>query len=456
MSLIFTILWFLLALGILVTIHEFGHFYVARRCGVKVIRFSVGFGKPLYIWKDGLGTEYAIAAIPLGGYVKMLDEREGEVDPDELDLAFTQKTVWQRMAIVVAGPVANFILAIVLYCILSLMGGSGIAPVVGNMSSDSPAFQAGLEIGDEILAVDNKVVRTWSDVFSELLYRVGDTGTVELLVVPHDDNAQLSKQRKINIRIDGWLREEDQPDLFAELGIARFMPDGEPVVDQVLDNSAALKAGLLKGDRVLSADFTPINTWREWVSYVQSKPDEAIELLVERDNGTQVLTLIPESRERDGRVEGYAGVATASITWPESMVRDIDYTLWQSIQRGFTQTYEQSTFIVLFIKKLIFAEISTKNLSGSFTIAQVAGDSARAGLSYYLSFLAVLSVSLGVFNLLPIPVLDGGHLLYYVIEVVKGSPVSDKIQMIGYQLGLFVIVSLMVLAHVNDIVRLLS
>lgn len=455
MSILLTALWFFLALGILVTIHEFGHFYIARRCGVKVIRFSVGFGKPLCSWRDRFGTEYTLAAIPLGGYVKMLDEREGEVASNELSMAFTQKTVWQRMAVVIAGPVANFILAIFLFFILALMGNTGVAPVMGELPSEGLAAQSGLQENDEITSVDGKSVTTWSDVFSRLLYRVGDTGTIKLEVRPYLVGGGISAQRVVDLPISQWLNDNDKPDFFKELGIVRFIPDAEPVIEQVVEGSAAEIAGLQVGDKIIEADGQIVDSWQAWVEYVRARADVSIRLLVVRNDQNIPLFLVPKSTQQAGKTIGLAGIST-SISWPENMIRPIEYTFVEAVVQGVSQTWDQSVFILSFIKKLILAEVSTKNLSGSLTIAQVAGDSAKAGLASYLAFLAFLSVSLGVFNLMPIPVLDGGHLLYYVVEAVKGSPVSEKIQLVGYQMGLFLVLGLMIVAHVNDVVRLFS
>jgi regulator of sigma E protease len=455
MSVLLMILWFFLALGILVTFHEFGHFYIARRCGVKVIRFSVGFGKSLYTWRDSTGTEFTLAAIPLGGYVKMLDEREGDVSAHELSMAFSQKSVWQRMAIVVAGPVANFILAIVLYFILALMGSTGLAPVVGELPSGSLAATSGLQQNDEIIAVDGQTVATWSEVFSQWLFRIGDTGNIQFTVKPYPASNNPSIERTIQLPISAWLADESNPDFFNALGIVRFTPNIEPIVEQVLEDSAAEKAGIQVGDRIIEADGQGMSSWQHWVEYVRERPEVAIDLLLSREGKRIKVLLVPKSIKQSERVIGQAGVSTA-VSWPEAMIRPIEYSVWGAIQKGVTQTWDRSIFILSFIKKLVFAEVSTKNLSGSFTIAQVAGDSAKAGLASYLAFLAFLSVSLGVFNLMPIPVLDGGHLLYYAVEVVKGSPVSDKIQLVGYQLGLFFVLGVMVVAHVNDLVRLFS
>jgi regulator of sigma E protease len=449
------VLYFLLALGILVTIHEFGHFYIARRCGVKVLRFSVGFGKPLFTMRDSLGTEYTLAAIPLGGYVKMLDEREGNVAPEELSSAFSQKTVWQRMAIVVAGPVANFILAICLYFILALSGSTGIAPVVGDLPPEGVASQAGLRAGDEIISIDGKVVNTWNTVFAALLHRIGETGDITLLVEPHSEVGS-SVSREVRLPIERWLHDSDEPKLFAELGIVQYIPDMDVVIDQIVEGGAADFAGLKSGDRVLSVDGAVINVWHKWVEYVRARPDVTIQLVIQRQQEQLELSLVPRlTRDETGAEFGQVGVFPA-ISWPKEMVRKIEYSLPEAVVEGFARTGETASLILSFIKKLIFADVSSKNLSGTFSIAQAAGDSADAGVLYYIAFIAYLSVSLGVLNLLPIPVLDGGHLLYYVIELAKGSPVSEKVQAVGYQIGFFCILGVMILAHVNDLLRIFS
>ncbi|MGS2717101.1 RIP metalloprotease RseP [Eionea flava] len=453
-----TILYFFLALGILVTFHEFGHFYVARRCGVKVLRFSVGFGKTLVSWTGRTGTEYALAAIPLGGYVKMLDERGGDVAPDQLIYAFSQKTVWQRIAIVAAGPIANFILAIGLYFVLALSGTQGVVPVVGSMPVDSLVAEAGLREGDEILAVDGEPVQTWAHVFSRLLRRIGDTGDITLTVVTFSyasGSTEVARSsRMVKVPINHWLYDAEEPDLFQSLGLVQFVPDMAAIVDRVVGGSAADLAGIEAGDKILRADNNFISSWQAWVDYVRARADVSINLVVERGGERRDLMLTPRRIvQEDGSEVGQAGVSVA-VVWPNYMVREIEYGVLGSLVEGVRRTGEQASFILSFIKKLVTADVSTKNLSGTFTIAQAAGDSAQAGLSFYLAFLAYLSVSLGVLNLLPIPVLDGGHLLYYVVEAIKGSPVSEKIQLVGYQIGLVCILSVMVLAHVNDIRRL--
>ncbi|MAZ88470.1 MAG: RIP metalloprotease RseP [Cellvibrionaceae bacterium] len=446
-----TILWFLVALGVLVTFHEYGHFYVARRCGVKVLRFSVGFGKPLYTWVGKTGTEYTIAGIPLGGFVKMLDEREGEVPEELLDQAFNRKTVWQRMAIVVAGPLANFILAVLLFWVMLMPGTTDVAPVIGSVKLESVAAQAGLEQGQEIIAVDGEAVNTWQDLNRQLMRRLGETGTMTFTVKYADSSLEYQSEAQL----ENWLKGEEEPDPVKGLGIELWRPTFDARIDQVMSDSPAEKAGLLSGDLLVSADDEALADWGALVEYVRARPGTLIQLGYERDGRVETVALTTKSMElKDGSKVGQIGVMPVRPQWPEEYMRIQEYSLAGAFVKAAQKTWDTSGFVLLSLKKLILGEISTKNLSGPITIAKVAGATAKAGMSYYVGFLALLSISLGVFNLLPIPVLDGGHLFYYLVEAVKGSPVSEKIQMAGYQVGLVMVMGLMVLALYNDVMRL--
>jgi regulator of sigma E protease len=446
-----TIVSFLLALGVLVTFHEFGHYYVARRCGVKVLRFSVGFGKSLFSWHDKHGTEFMLAAIPLGGYVKMLDEREGEVPEELLSQAFTRKTVWQRIAIVAAGPIANFILAVLLFWVMFIPGVSDILPVVGSVQPGSVAEEAGLEGGQEIIAVDGTKTPTWQALHRQLLKRLGESGEITFTVQYKDSNLVYESEAVL----DNWLKGVDEPDVIAGMGLEMYRPPFIVEIATVLPESPAERADLRAGDIVRSADGQLMPEWMDWVKYVRARPGQNMQLEVERGGQTLSLNITPKRIVTEaGEAQGQVGVSPVLPKFPEEMQRTYEYTLAGAFVAGVEKTWETSHFVLLSVKKLIFGQISTKNLSGPITIAKVAGDSAKAGWVYYVSFLALLSVSLGVFNLLPIPVLDGGHLLYYVVELIKGSPVSDKVQLVGYQMGLFMVLGVMVLAVYNDIMRL--
>ncbi len=450
MEFLYTVAILIVTLSILVAVHEYGHFWVARRCGVKVLRFSIGFGKPLASWRDRHGTEFSVAAIPLGGYVKMLDEREGEVPEDQLDRAFNRKPVLQRIAVVVAGPLANFLLAIVAYWCLFMAGESGYAPVIGEVEPGSVAEAAGLEPGQEIVAIDGHETPTGQAVLFQLLDRIGETGVVSFAVkYPGSDMVYES-----DAAIDSWLSDEEQPDIFGSLGMRFYFPDVAPVVGEVVADSPAAAAGLEAGDRVLSADGVPMPLWDDWVEYVRARPAQAVELEVERGDEVFSTVVTPARIEKNGEVYGQVGVTVMLPEMPADMHRTFPRGPIDSLVASFKKTGEMTVFTLNSIKKMVLGLISPKNLSGPITIAKVATTSAKSGLESYISFLALLSVSLGVLNLLPIPVLDGGHLLYYVLELVAGRPIPEKVQMVGYQLGLMVVLSIMALALFNDFTRL--
>ncbi|HSC67910.1 MAG TPA: sigma E protease regulator RseP [Cellvibrio sp.] len=450
MELIQTVLSFLVALLILVSIHEFGHFYVARLCGVKVLRFSIGFGKILWSRRDNQGTEFVLALLPLGGYVKMLDEREGSVTPEERHLAFNNKNVWQRIAIVAAGPLANFLLAIVLFWCLLLQGQRDLIPIIDSIAPSSVAAQAGLESGQEIIAVDGELTPTWQALNKALLNRLGETGNIRFKVAYSDSNFQYESDGQLN----EWLRDATDPDPVAGLGITLRLPQIPPIVGEVIPAGPAEKAGIKPGDRIIKVDDLEVDDWQTWVEYVRKNPGVALQVSLERSGQTLSITLIPDIIQERGQQLGRVGLGVQPFNTPEDQIRSYNYSIVGAFMAGVNKTWETSGFVLLSVKKLILGEISTKNLSGPITIAKVAGSSAESGLKSFIGFVALLSVFLAVFNLLPIPVLDGGHLFYYFIEVIKGKPVSDKVQMLGYQVGLFLVISLSVLALYNDITRL--
>jgi len=451
MDMLYTIGITLATLAILVAVHEFGHFWVARRCGVKVLRFSIGFGPSLLRWRDRLDTEYSIAAIPLGGYVKMLDEREGEVPAAELEQAFNRKPVLQRIAVVSAGPLANFLLAIAVYWGLFIAGESGYAPLIGEVEAGSVADVAGLEAGQEIVAVDGVETPTWQALSFRLLDRIGDTGSISFSVKYPDSDVVYESEAIIH----QWLSGEEQPDLFGGLGLSMYTPEVPPVIGQVVSGGPAEQAGLQPGDLVISADGVPMNLWMDWVDYVRERPGQAIEVEYRRGMELLRVTIVPELVVDDnGESIGRVGLGVQFPEMPPEMLRKFERGPVEALGASLQRTGELVGFTLNSIKKMVMGLISPKNLSGPITIAKVASASAKSGVEAYFSFLALLSVSLGVLNLLPIPVLDGGHLMFYFAELLAGRPVPERIQALGYQVGLFLVLGIMFLALYNDFSRL--
>ena len=450
MSALYMIVGTLVALGVLVTFHEFGHFWVARRCGIKVLRFSVGFGTPLLRWHDRQGTEFVIAAIPLGGYVKMLDEREGDVPPEQLEQAFNRKRVQQRIAVVAAGPLANFVLALLFFWLVAMLGGQQVRPVIGAVEPGSLAAEAGLLAGQEIVAVNDKPTSGWAAVNLQLVRRLGESGT--LTVEVREPGSTLDSQRQIVL--NDWLKGVAEPDPIGSLGIRPWRPTLAPVLAQLDPKGPAAAAGLQIGDRLLALDGQALDDWQQLVDRLRGMPNRAVVLLVEREGQRlEVPVTLAARGEEEARI-GYLGAGVQGVEWPPEMLREVRFGPLEAVGEGFRRTWTMSLLTLDSLKKMLFGELSVKNLSGPITIAKVAGASAESGLGDFLNFLAYLSISLGVLNLLPIPVLDGGHLLFYLIEWVRGRPLSERVQGWGVQIGISLVVGVMLLALVNDLGRL--
>lgn len=451
MGLIQNILAVIVVLGLLVTFHEFGHFWVARRCGVKVLRFSVGFGRPLWSTVDRHGTEFAVAAIPLGGYVKMLDEREAPVPEDQLDQAFNRKTVWQRIAIVAAGPIANFLLAIVAYWALFVAGTTTVAPIVGPVTPNSPAAEAGLPQGSEITAIQGDAMRSWEEINLKLVSMIGFNGELEIEARPEGSSASRAYQ----LPISRYMVRQDPPQPLETLGFVPWRPDVPAVLGQVLEGQAAAEAGLQPGDRITSLNGEPVRDWMQFVEIIRDSAGEALRVDYQRNGESGTLTMTPGRNTLESGVEvGYIGAGAEPVNWPDELLRDIRYGPIEALGQALSRTGDMVVLTVDAIRKMLVGLISPSNLSGPITIAQISGDSARAGTEAFVSFLAYLSISLGVLNLLPIPVLDGGHLLYYFVEVLRGRPVSEQTQAIGLRIGLAMVGTLMLMALYFDLMRL--
>ncbi|WP_370599899.1 sigma E protease regulator RseP [Pseudomonas nitroreducens] len=450
MSALYMIVGLVVALGVLVTFHEFGHFWVARRCGVKVLRFSVGFGTPLVRWHDRQGTEFVVAAIPLGGYVKMLDEREGDVPPELLDQAFNRKSVFQRIAIVAAGPVANFLLAILFFWVLAMLGSQQIKPIIGSIIADSPAALGGLAAGQEVVAVDGKAVEGWNGVNLQLVRRLGETGELSVSVLDPGSSVPVIHQ----LQLKAWLKSADNPDPIAGLGIQPWRPAIAPVLAELDEKGPAKAAGLKVGDRLLSVDGQAVDDWQQVVDKVRARPETRVVLGIERDGQRQDIALTLAAKGEGNARAGYLGAGVSGGQWPADMLRKISYGPVDAVGEALSRTWSMSLLTLDSLKKMVLGQLSVKNLSGPITIAKVAGASAQSGVGDFLHFLAYLSISLGVLNLLPIPVLDGGHLLFYVVEWVRGRPLSERVQAWGMQIGISLVVGVMLLALVNDLSRL--
>mgnify|MGYP001472668664 FL=1 len=458
---IVSVLALIVTLGILVTIHEFGHFWVARRCGVKVLRFSIGMGKAVKSWIGRDGVEYVIAPIPLGGYVKMLGQEDiavadtKEIPTSQQHLCFAYKPLWQRMAITAAGPIANFLLAIFIYWLINISYGiNGIAPVINGISENSSADRAGLQVGDEIIAVDSEETIIWQQVSLQMLNRLGETGELVVTVNPYDS----STSRDITIPIQAWLRSDVEPDPVTDLGIVRLEIPAR--IAEVVTGGRAERDGLRAGDEIISVNGESILGWSHWVAVIRSNPELALDVIVKRGESEAGLEIRPELvRLSNGTAIGRIGASVQETALSEildsEMQRHISFNAFTAIQPALQETWNNSVFVLDSIKKMVIGLISVRNINGPITIAQVAGETASYGLEVYLGFLALLSICLGVFNLLPIPVLDGGHLFYYTVEAIMGRPVPERVQTWGLQLGLSLIFGIMILAIYNDVNRLL-
>jgi regulator of sigma E protease len=443
----------IITLGILIAFHEYGHFWVARRMGVKVLRFSIGFGKPLWSKKAGSDqTEYVVAAIPLGGYVKMLDEREGDVPQEEVHRAFNRQPVRKRIAIVVAGPLFNFIFAIFAYFIMYLIGVPGVKPLVGDVTPESAAARAGIVKGDEIVQVGGQETPTWNTVRMALLQYSLDNDRIVLQV--KDQGGAI---HEAPLDLQGITMEEKQQRLVSRLGMQPFRPAYPAIIGQLSDDGAAQRDGLRPGDRVLSVDGKEVSLWEDWVDVIRDNPDKTLSVQIERDAGVIVIDLTPKREQTEQGEIGRIGAAPqVSPELIEQYRAVVSYGPVKAMWTGITETWRMSVLTLRMLGKMLVGEVSLENLSGPITIATYAGYTASIGLTTFLSFLAIVSISLGVLNLLPIPILDGGHLLMYVIEGIKGKALSEEVQAKMQQFGMVILAMLMMLAFYNDIMRLIG
>lgn len=447
-----SLLAFIVALALLIAIHEWGHFWVARRLGVKVLRFSIGFGRPLWrrIGRDG--TEYRVAMIPLGGYVKMLDEREGPVVPSERRHAFNRQSVGVRAAIVSAGPIANLLLAIVLYWLVLCLGVPGMRSLIDTPAPNTPAAHAGLEGGDEILRVNDESTPTWEQLGLRVVQAALEDVPLELQVRRADGAEQT-------LILDAdWSNALDDPTrINQDLGLTPYRPPLPAQLGALQSDGPAASAGLEPGDRILAMDGMPVADWEDWVQQVRARPNEAVDIEISRGGETRRVTLRIGSRQQDGIRIGYVGASPhVPQQLQESLRAEYRYAPMAALPVAVQRTWQMSVMTVRMLARMATGQLGLDNLSGPINIAQYAGYSAQIGLVSYLGFLAVISISLGVLNLLPIPVLDGGHLAFYLMEGIRGKPLSERVQHWGQQIGIIALVLMMGLAFYNDLVRLFA
>ncbi|WP_430456366.1 sigma E protease regulator RseP [Rheinheimera sp.] len=449
----FDFLWnllsFVVALGLLVTVHEYGHFWVARKNGILVQRFSIGFGKTLFSWRDRHGTEFVIAAIPLGGYVRMLDGRVDPVLPQYADQAFDSKTVPQRMAVIAAGPAANFLFAIFALMLMYLIGVPSLRPVVAEVTPDSIAARAYLP-NQQIIAVNGESVQDWQGVQLLLLEQIGRDSVT--LTMADDSN---SPGADVRLDLTSWQFDPERDSVFGSLGMVPVQ--AKPLLDvgSVQPDSPAAAAGLQLNDKLQVLDGVALTDWASMVKIIQNNPGKALSLLVERDGQPVTLTVTPASQlTADGFHQGFLGVSPKVQPVDPQYIQQVQYGPIEAVWQGIQKTWQLVRLSFSMVGKLLLGDVSVKHLSGPISIAQGAGSSADLGLIAFLSFLALISVNLGVVNLLPLPILDGGHLMYLVVELIRGRPVSEKAQETGFKIGAFVLLMLMGIALLNDISRL--
>lgn len=453
MSFLHTVVSFLVALGVLIVVHEFGHYLAARLCNVKVLRFSVGFGKPLLVRRLGRdATEWVIAAIPFGGYVKMLDEREAPVGPEEAARAFNRQSVGRRFLIVLAGPLFNFLFAIAVYAGLYMHGMPEARPVLAEPAAATAARGAGFRAGDTVLAVDGDAITTWQELRWRIIQGALQREALRVEVV--SDTGRVSAH-VLDLRD---VRSEDiESDAMERIGLRLFRPPLEPVFGRVVAGGAAERAGLASGDRVLEAEGRPVATWEALVQLIRERPGRILSLKVEREGAVRAVDVLPDAVAEAGQRIGRIGAAPLIPPGrAERILVQVSHGAGESLAKAAAKTWDISIFSLKMLGRMVMGEVSWKHLSGPVTIADYAGQSAQMGWLSYATFLALISISLGVLNLLPIPLLDGGHLMYYALETIKGSPVSERAIELGQRVGMALLLVMMAFAFYNDLNRLFS
>ncbi|MEM1244598.1 MAG: RIP metalloprotease RseP [Pseudomonadota bacterium] len=446
---LWSLIAFIVAVSVIIVVHEFGHFIVARLCKVKVLRFSLGFGKPLLRFTSKKQTEFVVAAIPLGGYVKMLDENEAPVAVQEQHLAFNRQSLSKRFAIVLAGPMFNFIFAIFAYWLMFMVGITYIVPKIGAVLPNSIAAKAGVTASSVITKVNRVSTDSWYQVRLELLAALGS----DALQLTTKKDTQLTTH-VLNIR--NWQLQGRQPQPLKSLGIKPYFPKIPPVVGKVLKNSPGEKAGIRPYDKILAVNQAPINDWNALRQIVSKSQGKAVNLTILRRNKKINLTVVPAIKIIAGKPQTHLGIVSKPIRYPQNLLLVSRLNPLAAFGQGMMKTWEIFKFTWVMLYKMVTGKVSVTQIAGPVGIAQGAGITAKLGFSYFLSFLALISVSIGIINLLPVPVLDGGHILYYFIELVRGKPLSIKAQQTGMKIGLLFLIGLTLLAFYNDLIRILS
>lgn len=452
LSFLYSIVGFILAIAVLVTVHEFGHYWVARRLGVKVLRFSVGFGKPL--WRKVAGkdqTEYVVAAIPLGGYVKMLGEGDAEYSQAEASRAFDNQRLWKRAAIVLAGPMINFLFAVLVYAGLNNYGFQTAKPFLGNLQKESVLYQAGLREGDELLSVDGKKFHYFNEHQLHVFNRALNRDQMLLNI------SRQGQKKQINVDFSELTVKSYKPTFLAwEIGLQGVQPKALPIIGRIVKDFPAADSDLQVGDKVIRINEQLTSSWKDIVDIISTAEGGLMDIQIERAGVFKLVSIRPRVVSRDGQKIRQVGIAPEILPVDENMLFNYKYSLAGSFVRGLDQTWQMSVLTLRILVKMLIGQASHKNISGPITIASIAGDALQLSWIYYFSILAAISISLGVINLLPVPMLDGGHLLYYFIEAIKGSPVPEKAMLVGQKIGLLLLAGLMSLAFYNDIFRLLN
>jgi len=450
----YTLFMFLLALTILITIHEYGHYLVARCCGVKVLRFSLGFGKVIWSRRSKSGTEWAISLLPLGGYVKMLDEDEADVDDNEKHLAFNRQPLWQRVCVVIAGPLANFLLAFVVFWGIYTIGFDVPKAYLGEPVANSLSARAGLKENDLVLAVNGQPVRSWAGVHGQIVAAYGDAQPITFLL----KTAKGVKTTK-TITDTAWAAQIKPPHFLAGLGLTIYRPPVRAIVYKLVPDMPASKSGLKVGDLIVAVDGKAIKNWNQLTSYIKVRPLQRIQLTVQRKTPTAAVQRLPivmtlSARKIGKQTFGFAGIRVMPVAYPADKLMRERYSFWQAPMPAAKKVGELTGLTFNMLGKLVTGRVSVRTVSGPVGIAVGAGESARSGIKAYLIFLALISISLGVINILPIPMLDGGHLLFYVIEVIRRKPLSRRAQTMAFKIGILIIIMVMVIALYSDFINL--